>query len=327
MPAEMLLDLAGNKFDPNSISIDDWQSEATALWEATKLAYQGGAVVVNAGADAANHVHNVVDRIFTAWRSDRQRFYDRNPMRVASGYGGDPIKGPMGNSTVSDPSKPMAYGRRNYRNRTSYARRSYGKRKSPGVSKGMAAAVRKIAKRAIRADEELKFLTSVYSVDAPAANVVTINALSNVAQSTTSQTDTTRLGDQIHVRSLEIRGCFRSTGAPATPFRVIIFKWKSSTAPAAASILDSTGSQITFAPLAVDVGRGKAYTVMMDQTFLISAVDGDLTPFIWKFPLDHKVSYLGGSTSSQENGIYIAYVTLAATASIELTSVLKFTDA
>lgn len=311
----MLLDLSGNKYNPNAM--DDWQDAAVEL-------YQGGKILMPYLQEAANQVQTMYRDMTRA--SNRYFTPPQTQMSVAPGYGGDPIKGPMGNSTVSAPIQPMAYGRK-YRTRAPYARSYTRKRKSSGISKGLAAEVRKIAKRAIRADEEIKFSVTPVAAFTPAANTATIQCWTNIAQSAGNSTDTTRIGDQILCRDIEVRATIASTGAPADPFRVIVFKWKPNGSPVVGNILDSTGTTVLQAPLAQDVLRSHQFTILMDTTYLTSSVDADITPCVWKFKLDSKVSYIGGSTTSQENGVWVLFVNVNGTSAISYTLCMRFTDA
>lgn len=314
MVAERLIDASGNKYDPNSMV--EWQDEALAF-------YQGAKAIYPYAVEAAS----LVTDVYRDFARQSNRYFNGQGQSVASGYGGDPIKGPMGNSTVVDPTKPMAYGRN--RTRTASRGRSYtSKRKSSGISKGLAAAVRKIAKRAIGSDAEKKFFGVELGAATPAANVAAITHLTPVPQGTTAQSDTVRVGDQIHARTLMVRAQIRSTGAPADVMRVVVFKWKPETTPSAASsIIDSSFGVVVNAPYAQDIFRNHQTIILADQTFITSAVDNDMTPVVWKFALDHKINFVAGGTTACGGGIYLWYASVAGTSSITMTSNLQYTDA
>lgn len=314
----MLLDLAGNKFDPNSVSIDDWQSEATALWEAGKAAYAG-----------AQHVYSVVDQVFTAFGADRYRGFrpdnyiapPRMKKMVAPGDGMEPIKGPMGNSTVIHPvGNPMAYKRK-----AGYQpyRRYGNKRQSNGISKTMATAVRKIAKRAIATSEESKHMQTALAIVQPttAGLVATVSA---VPQGTT---DVTRIGDSINCVSLEMRGqIVAATGTDA--LRLLVFYYKPSFSvnpPLITDILEAT--PYVNSSYMWDEARAKEYTVILDRTFTSSLVAEDLDTFAFKIPLKgHKIQYRNASTTDQMNGIYTIMVNINGNASIRYTAHLVYKD-
>jgi len=314
---EMLLDLSGNKFDPNSIMIDDWQSEATAFYEATKAAYAG-----------AQHVYNVVDQVFTAFAADRYRGFrpdnyvapPRMKMRVAPADGMEPIKGPMGNSTVIDPTgTPMAYKRK-----AGYLQRRYGKyRKSPGIGKTMAAAVRQIAKRAVANAEESKHMQTALALVQPTVAGL-VSTVSAVPQGTT---DVSRIGDSISCVSLEMRG--QITAAVGTDaLRLIVFYYKPSFSvnpPLITDILEAT--PYVNSSYMWDEARAKEYTVILDRTFTSSLVAEDLDTFAFKIPLKgHKIQWRNASTTDQMNGIYTICVNINGNASIRYTAHLVYKD-
>ena len=317
---EMLLDLAGNKFDPNSIQMDDYQSEATAFYQAMKAGYAG-----------AQHVYDVVDKVFTAYGADRYRGFrpdnyvapPRMKLRTAPGDGMEPIKGPMGNSTVIDPKGiSMAYKRR-----AGYQpyRRNYGnKRQSSGISKTMATAVRKIAKRAIATNEESKHFSTVLALVQPTVTGV-VSTVSAVPQGVT---DITRVGDSLSCVSLEMRGQITAaTGTDA--LRLIVFYYKPNfgvNPPVISDILE--GTPYVNSSYDHDEQFGKTYTVLLDRTFTSSLVAEDLDTFAFKLALKgHKIQYVAGSTTAQMNGIYTIVVNINGNASIRYTASLVYKDA
>lgn len=309
MPAEMLLDLSGNKYNPNEMS--DWQDTAVEL-------YQGGKALMPYVQEGMAQVTD----LYRSFVRQSNRYFTPPQTLVAPGYGGEPIKGPAGNSTLSNPPGSMVYGRQSMRTR--YARPYNRLRKRTGLSKGMATAVRKIAKKAVTTMSEKKYINYIQAATQPTTAGV-ITSLSDTAQGDGDAGF--REGDQIRLFDLELRGqVLAATGTDV--LRVIVFYWK----PGFAAVPPSFALLLQAAPYInsakqMDEDRMPNATILFDRTFCSSTVDETLDTFAVKIPLtNHKVNYLGGSTTNQQNGLYIGYVNRSGNASLQFTGMVRYTD-
>lgn len=94
-------------------------------------------------------------------------------------------------------------------------------------------------KRAINYARELKFMQNTST----AADYVTMDnignnmyGLTNIVQSTTASSDTTRVGDEVEIKHLEFR-CTLACTAGSGSARVIVFQWMGPAVPLAGNVL------------------------------------------------------------------------------------------
>lgn len=100
----------------------------------------------------------------------------------------------------------------------------------------------------------------------------------DLTQVTQGTTDTSRIGDKIHIHSIEIRHrTYLKMNAPPTSdgqnqciVRMILFQWKDDSVPTETDILEPIGGNIyTISPYNHD--RKVKRKVLFDRTFVISA--------------------------------------------------------
>lgn len=183
-------------------------------------------------------------------------------------------------------------------------------------------------KRIIGRNEEIKYHTTFYAGqkfgnwDGGVNNYISIIDLSTVAQ---GQTDSTRIGDQINITSLEMRmqirqASFGLAGRDETTSRMIIFQYKAQTALTNADIAlllnigpSEAGAVAEYNSLSVyQHDYTKLFNVLFDHSYAMNDIAGSEKGGLTKvFRVNLKrarkqIRYIAGGTT----GIYHIYLCL-----------------
>lgn len=196
-----------------------------------------------------------------------------------------------------------------------YKRRAYRKKR---VGKNLAplnVRQKKDVKRLIGEEVELKYHSKVlYSGVVPSNGAGTNSSICDVAQ---GQTDTTRVGDALTLKSLEFRYTVRCAGVTPDFFnfvRVIVFQWNQNTVPTAPDIMDQviTTDYESF----YNHDNRSIYKIMYDRTHFLSGAGpaGVVNPqtsnfahgvvkFMYRFPRK-RVNFIA-ATTTPIHGLYM----------------------
>jgi len=160
--------------------------------------------------------------------------------------------------------------------------------------------VNKLIKAALRRDEELKF----FSVSQPQTAQSYAASLTQLAPVPQGTTDSTRVGDQLVIRHMRLKGsCVLAAADVTNLMRILIFYWHPHTTPVASDImLDNGAATSVFSEYSTD--HRKEFTVMYDKLFNLDAAH---VQQIWEFnkKLNIKVQFVAASTTTAHNMPYI----------------------
>lgn len=190
--------------------------------------------------------------------------------------------------------------------------------KKSAIGKGVTPAVKKYVKTKIKDESKKK-----YEVKYHTTQIDTQNATDNLGQlqrltsvplpaAGAQPTDTTRIGDSIYNKALEIRGIIKCAGTTPTNCRLIVFQWHvddNVTVPVSTDILSvsqSGGNPSALSPFQHDAIKANKFTVLYDRTFP-GNVYGDSSISIYK-KIDlkfakKKIQFTGGTL----NGMHHIY--------------------
>lgn len=210
--------------------------------------------------------------------------------------------------------------RRSFRKRP-YRRvkRSYGRPKRGGFS---LASAWKTAKWAANAAWKLKGLVNSEMLKFDTNEVGTIVTTSGTYQShltaiAIGDTDTTRTGNSIFVRAVNIKGrvVYNATAGVAPTFLrlmvVIDTQQVGDTLPSIGSVIDTASGGYQAHMLNTTVGRFK---VLYSKILVNDSIQRTVVPFELNFPMRHHVRYNGSnSTDIQKGGIYVLAISSEAT--------------
>lgn len=142
-----------------------------------------------------------------------------------------------------------------------------------GAGKKSIRVMRKVARREINKHLETHFQD--VAQNPPVAFDYTTGHLVQLTQPTVGDTDTTRTGDKIMVKSITIRGSFnKDSTIDRQSFRMIIFKWLANDAtdvPSLADICEAaavTSAVLPFYPLKKDTA-GYVFVPIYDKNFML----------------------------------------------------------
>lgn len=184
--------------------------------------------------------------------------------------------------------------------------------------KGVTPAVKKYVKKAVKADskkkDEVKYHTTVSTGYKNTPSLTGhLQKLTEVAQTAGAANDTTRIGDSIFMKALELRALVKTEGNDPVASRVIIFQWHiddNVTVPAVSDVL-STGflaNQDSQSPYNHDSIKGNKLTILYDKTFTVMLnADSAMHSIYKKVDLKYakkKIQYVSGTVKGMHN-IYL----------------------
>lgn len=204
------------------------------------------------------------------------------------------------------------------------------KKRSRAVQAKDKPVTRKEVKQIIKRVAETKYLNfHADLVSVPSTGY--INRMSTIAQ---GQTDSTRIGDKLRYKSMELRGEF--IGADTTQLvRLILFVWKpdsNADAPAALSdVLHGTytgSNEVPMAPYTHDLRSN--FTILRDKTYALSTAGRPSVQFHWKLNnVRGKELKLIAAGNEGKNHIYMMAVSdsdVASHPTLSVISQLSYTD-
>lgn len=182
----------------------------------------------------------------------------------------------------------------------------------------------------------------IYNLTKLPDNNGTVQDLTQITQSTTAQTDQTRLGDQVMLYSIKYKYQIHSADRYNT-VRIIFFQWFPDTTPIVGDVLDASAGYEVYAPYNTD--HAPMYKIHMDKIHVVNSdvvgyydgTNGVTTNFtraskVFKGkiqPNRKRIQYQGGGTTGS-NKIYMITIS-DSTASSHPTVIgtyrLNFTDA
>lgn len=190
----------------------------------------------------------------------------------------------------------------------------------------------KIIKSVIARDQELKYYDIIVSADSVNYNG-TIYNLTPIPQSTTSQTDTSRLGDSVNIVKFTCRWSM-TYGDPQQMYRLIFFIWKPNTAiasanPTVAQILQSSVVSTTVAPYAPIVHDYRnQFKIISDRLYNLSSNGNPIRSGHFSKKMNVKIQYSAGSLYAS-HGIYclaISNSSAPAHPAFDMMTRMNFTD-
>lgn len=219
----------------------------------------------------------------------------------------------------------MPYGKYPYRRRR-YNRRRYNRRyKSNNSNYKM---IKRVAQQQINKNLETKWILTPQPGGAvPAASPV-IGAFNSPPQGTTVNE---RTGNDIRVKSLQIKGHFELGAANTNLVRFIVFQWlsKSPSSPVITDILTPSISSMYVNSLYSKVW-GSSFRVLYDRRWQITDDNNEIQPFsvkITKFPF-RDIEFNPGTTVGY-NQLYYIYMSDEDlnSPSIQFQARMNYTDA
>lgn len=189
-------------------------------------------------------------------------------------------------------------------------------------------ATKDYVKRILHKNVETKFWQDDHQTDASSAG--TIIDLSEVPQSTSAATDTTRIGDEIVIRGLHINFIPYWRPSPTISFsmiRVVVFQYTANSngnPPTPGMVLDPVFINTQFYPLA---HHNKDYSasvhVLYDSIFTFNNTMNKGTAYMKKINMKYakkKINYEAGSDEGI-NKLYMLYVSDTATGNANIPSI------
>jgi len=198
-------------------------------------------------------------------------------------------------------------------------------KKSKNVSKPMQKAIQKVVNRSLSKEQEEK-----YQVFYLATNVDYSGAIVDVTAISQGDTDTTRDGDEIMPKSLNIRGTFVNADS-TNAYRLIVFRYKNDTSltgnPAMTNILNLTAS-VTAPFQSYYHDARKTYNILHDSMY-VTDTNNSIRKFNLHIPLARKsVNYINGATTGI-NKIYVGVISDSAASThpaVSLVAEIRYTD-
>lgn len=153
-------------------------------------------------------------------------------------------------------------------------RRSYrrGSKKTFNIAK-------KAARSVIRQQLEVKY----FDDDLTVSGISSAGSLFDLTGTTQGDTDLTRTGDKVAIKSLQLRGAV-SVGDATNVIRLVLFQFMADSGaaqPTPSNVLQASYISTTLAPFAPFAKDFAGYTIipLWDKTFALSAVDHDIFTF------------------------------------------------
>jgi hypothetical protein len=150
---------------------------------------------------------------------------------------------------------------------------------------------------------EQKYTDSVWSSYQPTYSFGGLSAITVPAQGTTRST---RVGDVLRWKSIEVRGQYY--GAVSHVVRVILFSWHPATTPTGGDVLDGTYASSFRAPFApYNITNKDMYSVYYDKMFQVSASGSQNDPIKFSKKVNIPSKFATGS-STGTNLLYILMI-------------------
>lgn len=187
--------------------------------------------------------------------------------------------------------------------------------------------VKHMVDREIRKHSEKKWLQTQNS--AQSTNAGTIISFTEVPQ---GDTDVTRDGDQLTLRSLELSvdvvGLTGVTGNSQMLTRFIVFQWLPNTTPAASDVVISTDLGSGFAPRTFYNHQNRfEFRILHDRLFYTDEYHQVVGEHIMVSDFhNRKVQYTPGSTSTATNKLYMLVVSNQTGSTYAYNAKLNFSD-
>lgn len=201
-------------------------------------------------------------------------------------------------------------------------------------AKASDAHIRKIAKAAIVQQVEHKLVPyNLTTVAVPATGYIL--GLTDVVQSTTQSTDTSRIGDQIRPLRLQVNLVF-SNSSTTIPDKVrcMMIKWHEGytlNPPTFAKVM--LGTPYLLAQTTVDLGpdRARQFTVLHDAWIDVPAFTATSRLRYATHKIDIKctgsINYVAASTTNCSGGYYLMMASYNSNTDVEAYSTFRFMDA
>lgn len=154
----------------------------------------------------------------------------------------------------------------------------------------------KQVKKLITSSQEMKFHDKEFGSTVSTAG--TVFAISDIAQ---GQSDITRIGDQLTVKHIDIRGVAAFTAAADTFnfVRLILVKWNELGVPTVPDILQTVGISSYLSHYVMDTMRMKRFTILHDKTYSV-VLNEQIAHWRIKKNVNIKVSYNLATTNSSK---------------------------
>lgn len=158
--------------------------------------------------------------------------------------------------------------------------------------------------------------------------------LLKLSEVTQGITDVSRIGDRLHIKSLQFNYTITTPNA-ANVVRVIIFQWFNTTNtayPAASDVLLDTATYPWLSPYAHD--RRLEFRILYDKTHILESANQNIVRqkvFIKKIPNKHRVmQFIGATSTAYVNGLFALLISDQAAATfptLNYSGKFNFTDA
>lgn len=193
--------------------------------------------------------------------------------------------------------------------KTNSKKKSTSKSSSIYIPKHMPKKAKQNLKRNLRTLGEKKY--NVFSYFGTVTNTGDILDLSNITQ---GDTDLTRDGDQIGIRSIEVNAQAYQDNTVSTPslsniIRVVVFQWFPTTTPTPGSIFNTTMEPALAPIVAYNHDNRFNFRILYDKKFVLS-LNGPTVVYNRKYILKgfrEKIQYSAG-TITGSNKVYACYV-------------------
>lgn len=180
---------------------------------------------------------------------------------------------------------------------TSFRFKYKNKRKTRFRKQPLAVKAYKLAKKAYKMPE-LK-----YKPDGLTSTVLSTGSLIAIDDMAQGTTNNQRIGDTIHPTSVKFRfNMSKNAAATSSQIRILVFRWISGNPAAVLDVLEAANVQ----SFKSEDNRFKS-EILYDKVF---RVDTDNPKYFRtaKVKLNKPISYAGGTTSSNRNGIWIIFL-------------------
>lgn len=188
------------------------------------------------------------------------------------------------------------------------------KTKKSASTKGVTPAVKNYVKKAVKADSKKKDEVKYHTVAQSYVNVPNLagylKVLTDIPQTAGAANDTSRIGDSIFLKALELRAIIKNKGGTSVAERVIIFQWHiddNVTAPTVTDVLSTGYGAATdcLSPYNHDSIKGNKLTILYDKTFpMVETGSNGMHTIYKKIDLKYakkKIQYVSGQVKGMHN--------------------------
>lgn len=170
-------------------------------------------------------------------------------------------------------------------------------RRRKGLSPSSMSAVKSVVSREISRRAEKK-----YHLDSETGtNITSAGAVYDLSAVAQGDTDTTRDGDSLYVRSVRVKGFVTNKGGAPSHTRVILFQWFDDSTPTASNVLIAGYLSTALAPVSLyHHDQRKKYNVLYDRLINSDYNGGSEAPLFdtgYKMPKRKKISYTSAATT------------------------------